>query len=99
FNFIESINNSESQVGWTLTSKLDIEYQVLFEPWRDDDAALGLKKNNDWLNKISQDFGRWHNQQLNKNKQLKLTPIQAALWSDCFFLDLKEFFAIKEVEL
>ncbi|EMK6883247.1 type I-F CRISPR-associated protein Csy1 [Vibrio cholerae] len=99
FNFIESINNSESQVGWTLTSKLDIEYQVLFEPWRDDDAALGLKKNNDWLNKISQDFGRWLNQQLNKNKQLKLTPIQAALWSDCFFLDLKEFFAIKEVEL
>ncbi|TXY97352.1 hypothetical protein [Vibrio cholerae] len=48
---------------------------------------------------MSQDFGRWLNQQLNKNKQLKLTPIQAALWSDCFFLDLKEFFAIKEVEL
>ncbi|MBC3619696.1 type I-F CRISPR-associated protein Csy1 [Vibrio metschnikovii] len=99
FNFIESINNSESGIGWTLTSKLDIEYQVLFEPWRDDDAALGLKKNNDWLNKISQDFGRWLNQQLNKNKQLKLTPIHAALWADCFLLDLKEFFAIKEVEL
>ncbi|OOF32726.1 type I-F CRISPR-associated protein Csy1 [Salinivibrio costicola] len=99
FNFIDSINNSESGIGWSLTSKLDIEYQILFEPWRVDDAALSLKKNNDWLNKISQDFGRWLNQQLNKDKQLKLTPIQAALWADCFFLDLKEFFAIKEVEL
>ncbi|WP_168195190.1 type I-F CRISPR-associated protein Csy1 [Shewanella sp. SNU WT4] len=99
FNFIEAVNNSESDIGWTLTSKLDIEYQVLFEPWRDDEAALDLKKNNDWQNKISQDFGRWLNQQLNKNKQLKLTPIQAALWADCFLLDLKEFFAIKEVEL
>ncbi|MDV2403896.1 type I-F CRISPR-associated protein Csy1 [Vibrio cholerae] len=99
FNYIEAINDSESGSPWTLTSKLDIEYQLLFEPWRKDEAALDLKKNSDWQHKISQDFGRWLNLQLNKNKQLKLTPIQAALWADCFFLDLKEFFAIKEVEL
>lgn len=99
FNFIEAINDSESDSGWTLTSKLDIEYQLLFEPWRDDDAALALKKNTDWQNKISQDFGRWLNQQLNKNKQLKLTPIQAVLWADCFLLDLKESIAVKEVAL
>ncbi|WP_445777286.1 type I-F CRISPR-associated protein Csy1 [Shewanella sp.] len=99
FNYIEAINDSESDSGWTLTSKLDIEYQLLFEPSRDDDAALALKKNTDWQNKISQDFGRWLNQQLNKNKQLKLKPIQAALWADCFLLDLKESIAVKEVAL
>lgn len=99
FNYIEAINDSELGRGWTLTSKLDIEYQLLFEPWRDDEAALALKKNNDWQHKISQDFGRWLNQQLNKNKRLKLTPIQAALWADCFLLDLKESIAVQEVEL
>jgi CRISPR-associated protein Csy1 len=97
FNYMVVINDSESDRGWTLTSKLDIEYQLLFEPWRDDDAALALKKNNDWQYKISRDFGRWLNQQLNKNKQLKLTSIQAVLWADCFLLDLKESIAVKEV--
>ena len=99
FNYIEAINDSESDKNWTLASKLDIEYQLLFEPWREDEAALALKKNNDWQNKISQDFGRWLNQQLNKNKQLKLTPVQAVLWADCFLLDLKESIAVKEIAL
>lgn len=99
FNHVESVNDAESSDGWTEDSKLDIEYQLLFEPWRDDDAAKACKINNDWLVKLSQEFGRWLNRQLNKNKRLKLTPIQAELWAECFLIDLKAFIAMKEVVL
>lgn len=99
FNYIDCVNDAEPAMGWSVGCKLSIEYQLLFEPWRDDEAASACKKNNDWQSKIAKDFGRWLNQQLNKNKRLKLTPIQAALWADCFLIQLKEFFAIKEVAL
>ena len=99
FNYIDSVNNAESNIGWSIASKLDIEYQLLFEPWRVDEAANACKISNDWQSKIAKDFGRWLNQQLNKNKRLKLTPIQAALWANCFEADLKEYVAIKEVAL
>lgn len=99
FNYLEGVNDAEANNGWTIISKLEVEYQLLFEPWRDDEAAKICKVKNDWQVKISKDFGRWLNQQLNKNKRLKLTPVQAVLWSDCFLMDLKEFIAVKEIEL
>lgn len=99
FNYLEAINNAEACDGWTINSKLDIEYQILFESWRDDEPAKACKISNDWQLKISQDFGRWLNQQLNKHKQLQLTPIQAALWTECFLVDLMEIVAVKEVAI
>ena len=99
FNYLENINESENDDGWTVACKLPIEQQLLFESWREDEPAQACKINNDWLDMLSRDFGRWLNQQLNKNKNLKLTPIHAALWADCFLIDLKEVIAVKEVEL
>lgn len=99
FNYLESINEAENDDGWTTTSKLPIEQQLLFEPWRGDETAQTCKKNNDWMVMLSREFGRWLNQQLNKNKKLKLTSIQAVLWADCFLVDLREMVAVKEVDL
>lgn len=99
FNYIDTVNDAESDMGWSIASKLDIEYQLLFEPWRNAEAAIIQKLNNDWQSKIAKDFGRWLNLQMNKNKQLKLTPIQAALWTECFKAELREYVAIKEMQL
>lgn len=99
FNYIDSVNDAEGHRGWSIDSKLDIEYQLLFEPWRDDDAAKAHKINDDWQSQIAKNFGRWLNQQMNKNQKLKLTPIQAALWAEFFLFDLKRFVAVKEVAL
>ncbi|MBK8187559.1 MAG: type I-F CRISPR-associated protein Csy1 [Cellvibrio sp.] len=99
FSYLDSINEAENDDGWTSTSKLPIEQQLLFEPWRDDETAQTCKINNDWMVIVSREFGRWLNQQLNINKQLNLTPIQAALWADCFLVDLKEVIAVKEIGL
>lgn len=99
FNYIDTVNDAESEMGWSITSKLDIEYQLLFEPWRNDEAAIIQKINNDWQSRIAKDFGRWLNLQMNKNKQLKLTPVQAILWADCFQAELREYVAIKEAQL
>lgn len=99
FNYIDTVNDAEENRGWTIDSKLDVEYQLLFEPWRNDETVINIKINNDWQFKIAKDFGRWLNQQLNKNKKLKLTPIQAALWTDCFKIQLKEYVAVQEALL
>lgn len=99
FNYIDTVNFSEANRGWTIDSKLDVEYQLLFEPWRNDKTVINHKINNDWQSKIAKDFGRWLNQQLNTNKKLKLTPIQAALWTDCFKIQLKEYVAVQEALL
>lgn len=99
FNYIERINEIENCEGWTANSTLPIEEQLLFEPQREDEGVRAFKINNDWQAKISGKFGRWLNQQLEKNKKLRLAPIQAGLWADCFSIDLKESVAVREVEL
>ena len=99
FNYIESINETENCEGWTASSKLPIEEQLLFESQREDEGVRVFKTDHNWQKKISGKFGRWLNQQLEKNKKLGLTPIQASLWADCFLIDLKERVAVREVEL
>lgn len=99
FNYLETINANEGNEGWTINSKLPQEQQLVFEPWRKDEAAQALKINNEWQKILSQSYGRWLNQQLSRKDNLKLTAIQATLWSDCFLLELREIVATQEISL
>jgi len=99
FNYLETINLNEATKGWTLGSKLPYEEQLAFESWRQDQVAKTLKIDNAWQKTFSHSYGRWLNQQLLQKSKLKLTKIQAALWSDCFLLELGDMVATKEVTL
>lgn len=99
FNYLETINANEIIEGWTVNSKLPLEQQLAFEPWREDEIATALKINKLWKKTLSQSYGRWLNQQLSQKGKLKLTTIHAALWTDCFSLELQEMVATQEVAL
>lgn len=99
FSYVVTINNNEKMKGWTLASKLPIEQQLMFETWREDEAAKALKVNNHWQKTLSKTYGRWLNQQLTQKSNLAPTTIHAALWGDCFLLELREMVATQEVEL
>lgn len=98
FEYLSLINLNESD-GWTIESELPIEQQLVFEPWREDEKAKSLKVNKQWQKKLSQDYGRWLNRQLNKNKKLMATNIHADLWADIFSRKLREMVAIQEVTI
>jgi len=99
FEYLDTINTNEANLGWTIESKLPPEQQLAFEPWREDEAAKALKIGKLWQEKFSQSYGRWLNQQLSQKGKLKLTAIHAALWADCFLLELREMVATQEVAL
>jgi CRISPR-associated protein Csy1 len=99
FNYVETINSNETMEGWTIESKLPIEQQLMFEPWREDEAAKVLKINKEWQKTLSKTYGRWLNQQLTQKSNLMPTTIHAALWADCFLLELREMVATREVTL
>lgn len=99
FNYLETINVNQASEGWTVNSKLPLEQQLAFEPWREDEAAKIIKTNKAWQKIFSQNYGRWLNQQLSQKSKFKLTTIHAALWADCFLLELREMTAIQEVTL
>jgi CRISPR-associated protein Csy1 len=99
FNYLETINANETSTAWTINSKLPAEQQLAFEPWRQDEVAKALKLDNAWQKTLSQNYGRWLNQQLSQKGKLKLTPIQASLWTDCFLLELREMVSTQEVGL
>lgn len=99
FNFLETINFSQTSRGWTTNSRLPHEEQLAFEPWREDDVAKALKINNEWQQTLSQTYGRWLNQQLSQKNKLEVTVILARLWADCFLVELREMVAIQEVIL
>lgn len=99
FNHIEKINGSVSNAGWTCDSHFPIEQQLLFEPCREDETAVSMKKNKQWKILLSQNYGRWLNKQLSKKNKLLLTPIHEALWADVFLIDLSEYIATQEVAL
>jgi CRISPR-associated protein Csy1 len=98
FEYISLINLNESD-DWTIESELPDEQQLLFEPWREDEKAKSLKVNKQWQKKLSQDYGRWLNRQLNKNKKLMATNVHADLWADIFSHKLREMAAIQEVTI
>lgn len=99
FNYLETINANEANEGWTVNSKLPSEQQLAFEPRREDKAAKTLKVNKTWKKTLSQSYGRWLNQQLSQKGKIKLTTIHAALWADCFLLELREMVATQEIAL
>lgn len=98
FEYLSLVNLSEPD-GWTIESELPDEQQLVFEPWREDEKAKSLKVNKEWQKKLSQDYGRWLNRQLNKNKKLMATNIHADLWADIFSRKLREMVAIQEVTI
>ncbi len=98
FNYVETINSYDHS-GWSIDSRFPDEQQLLFEPWREDEAAKTVKKNTQWEKTLSQSFGRWLNNQLKQKSKLKLTPVQEALWSDVFLTDLREYIAVQEVKV
>jgi CRISPR-associated protein Csy1 len=99
FNYLEKISANEGSHGWTVNSKLPIEEQLAFEPWRKDEVAQAKKISNEWQKVFSQNYGRWLNQQLATKSKLNPTAIHAALWADCFLNELREMVATQEVAL
>jgi CRISPR-associated protein Csy1 len=97
FDYIELIKQQQMELGWTVSSDLDITQQLLFEPARQDEKANEEKLNKQWLKKLSNDYGRWLSRQL-KDKQLQLTTLHSRLWSDQFYSVLREYVAIEEAE-
>lgn len=99
FDVVTMANHLEAQPGWTVDSKLPVHYQLLFEPWREDDEVAKAKLSSDWQSDIAQSFGIWLNRQLSKNKKLKLTTRHSGLWTRIFKPKLREFVATTEVSL
>jgi CRISPR-associated protein Csy1 len=99
FNYLEKINDNESQDGWTIGSKLPDEQQLMFEPCREDVAIKILKTNYQWQKKLSKTYGRWLNKQLTQKDKLNLTLIQESLWANVFLIELREYIATQEVIL
>lgn len=88
--------NTVEKTNWTKASQLSLPYQLLFEPYRDDEIATAEKLAGEWQAEISKDFSRWLNKQLDK-KQLKLGTIHEELWAKLFSQELRSFIAIQEV--
>jgi len=99
FNYIETVNNHTSTKNWTCKTTLSIEEQLLFEPCREDEAAIVVKNKKQWMKILSQSYGRWLNNQLKSKNTLSLSPIHEAIWRNAFLTELREFIAIQEVIL
>lgn len=97
FDYIEQVNSNMPKTSWSCDTHLPIEQQLLFEPWREDEAATTMKKNKQWGKTLSQSYGRWLSKQLKQKDKLSLTPIHEAVWADAFSIELREFIAIQEV--
>lgn len=88
--------NTVEKTNWTKVSKFTLPYQLLFEPYRDDEQAVVEKLAGKWQTVISKDFARWLNKQLGE-KQFKLGTIHLELWAKLFSQELRSFIAIQEV--
>lgn len=99
FDYICLINCSEQNPGWTLESDLPIEYQLLFEPFRDDEKAIAEKMTGDWQTKVTKAFALWLNRQLNKKTKSIVNTVHAGYWARIFAYDLRSFIASQEVSV
>ncbi len=93
---VVSFRNITDQPLWTVEHKLPIQQQLLCEPWRDDEQAMQVKINSDWIKELSGDLAIWLNNQLNKHKKLNLSPISRRAWSDLIYPELREFIVLQE---
>ncbi|MGP4986581.1 type I-F CRISPR-associated protein Csy1 [Pseudoalteromonas nigrifaciens] len=99
FNVIEQINVNSMVKNWTIATELPIEQQLLFEYYREDEKAIVVKQNKQWMKVLSKSYARWLNKQLTEKGKLSLTVIHEAIWADAFLNELREFIAIQEVTL
>lgn len=99
FDYVEQVNNSMPNANWTCDTNLPIEQQLLFEPWRGDDAAIAMKANKQWEKVLGQSYGRWVNHQVKPKDKLPSNPIHEALWADAFSTELREYIAIEEMSV
>jgi len=97
FDYIELVNSSISSASWSCDTRLPVEQQLLFEPWRMDEAATETKKNRQWESALSKSYGYWLSRQLQQKNLILLTTIHETLWADVFSIELREFIAIQEV--
>lgn len=98
FDHTQAISMREDE-GWTCSSELPIEEQLLLEPWRDDEIAKSTKVNKHWQDKLSKNYGKWLSRQLSHKTKLSLKPAHEALWAKYFSEKLREFVAAQEVSL
>nr|WP_320136060.1 type I-F CRISPR-associated protein Csy1 [uncultured Amphritea sp.] len=98
FDFILTVSHNE-ELGWTLQSELPIEYQLLFEPWRDDEISKAEKITAEWQKELSRDFSFWLSKQLNEKGKFELNPRQIKGLEKVFSLRLRVFVAEQEVAL
>ena len=98
FFYVQVINQNETTPNWTQDSDLPIEQQLLFEPLRDDNEAQTNLLDKQWLKDLSASYGLWLSRQI-QTKQLPITNIQSAQWTQHFLLALKEYIAVQEVAL
>lgn len=91
--------NQQERTNWTQESKLSIPYQLLFEPWRNDEVAEAEKLTNQWQDELCKDFAYWLNNQLNYKNKLNLSLVQSELWLKLFAQELSKFIAVQEVSL
>jgi|LULG01.1.fsa_nt_gb CRISPR-associated protein Csy1 len=98
FDTVILINQNETE-NWTISSQLSLPYQLLFEPYRDDESAKAEKVTKEWLSIVSKSFGIFLNKQLNRKSKLNLTPIHSELWAKIFAEYLRIDIATREVSL
>lgn len=98
FDTVILINQNEAE-NWTISSKLSLPYQLLFEPYRNDKSAKAEKVTKEWQVTISKSFGIFLNKQLNRKSKLNLTPIHSELWAKIFAEHLRTDIATREVSL
>jgi CRISPR-associated protein Csy1 len=96
-DYVTQVNREINKCGWTAESALSIDYQLLFEPCRDDTLATNYKLCGKWQEQLSGDFSFWLRGQLNKTNGLSVTLAQTAPFEKIFTNALREYVAIQEV--
>lgn len=80
--------------GWTLSKdcKLSVEYQLLLDPFRDDESSEDKFLSSELQLKISNDFANWLNRALERsNEKFTGKEWHLTVWSGCFAPELRLF--------
>ncbi|GEM_PF-158007 len=77
--------------GWLEESNMKIEHQYLLDPYRDDATFQNLKKTKEWQKVVVNDFARWLNKKLSKDKKFTPQTEHSKIWQNCMKRELREF--------
>ncbi len=84
----------ELPADWSATNdiKLIEEYRYLLDPYRDDEVFQAERKNNDWQDKVCNDFSHWLNRQLiGSGKEFTPQAEHTRMWKKLLSQPLREF--------